>query len=383
MAKTNKSDVVANFVRYYGRQPSTKEDLKTVDYLTTKSPSEAESLLAKNSPITKGKLWADYQKTSQPKITPDQKKKLDTASTKTVQTVTDKANIEYAKKNLGYIPPTKPEVKTEPKAEQKTEETGYDYKTDPEYQSLSAENKAIVDTMNEAVNATDKETAAKAQYALQEAQKIVDPYSKIMMSFAINSIPDQFRIEKMTQEQKLKQMQDSLSGIQDLMKSAPIEQQRELNSIAKQFETDITATQDAMADKGLTYSSKRSDLEALIAAQNKDIITAKSESFGEQSKKYEQALADEKKAIELQKATAEANLKSMAAETEAKVGTEKFKSLGLTDYAEKPITAVGGTADTPSYAGDIESDRQKQILSLAGTIGEYKSPDTLKQLFNQ
>lgn len=64
--KTNKSDVIANFVRYYGRQPSSTEDLKTVEYLTTKAPSEVESLLAKNSPITKGKLWGDYQKTITP-----------------------------------------------------------------------------------------------------------------------------------------------------------------------------------------------------------------------------------------------------------------------------------------------------------------------------
>lgn len=55
--KTNKSDVIANFVRYYGRQPSSPEDLKTVEHLTTKAPNEVEALLAKNSPVTKGKLW--------------------------------------------------------------------------------------------------------------------------------------------------------------------------------------------------------------------------------------------------------------------------------------------------------------------------------------
>jgi len=63
--KTNKSDVIANFVRYHGRQPN-QDELKKgglIEYLMTKSPKEVESLLAKNSPITGGKLWADYQKT--------------------------------------------------------------------------------------------------------------------------------------------------------------------------------------------------------------------------------------------------------------------------------------------------------------------------------
>lgn len=60
--KTNKSDVINNYVRYYGRQPN-QEELKPgglIDNLTTKAPSEVESLLAKTSPITKGKLWAQY-----------------------------------------------------------------------------------------------------------------------------------------------------------------------------------------------------------------------------------------------------------------------------------------------------------------------------------
>ena len=58
---TNKSDVIATFVRYYGRQPR-PEDAKTIDFLTTKAPKEVESSLAKTSPITKGALWSDYQK---------------------------------------------------------------------------------------------------------------------------------------------------------------------------------------------------------------------------------------------------------------------------------------------------------------------------------
>lgn len=58
---TNKSDVIATFVRYYGRQPG-PGDLKTIDFLTTKAPKEVESSLAKTSPITKGALWSDYQK---------------------------------------------------------------------------------------------------------------------------------------------------------------------------------------------------------------------------------------------------------------------------------------------------------------------------------
>lgn len=57
---TNKSDVIANFVRYYGRQPQAS-DMATIDYLTTKPPAEVESKLAATSPITGGLLWSAYQ----------------------------------------------------------------------------------------------------------------------------------------------------------------------------------------------------------------------------------------------------------------------------------------------------------------------------------
>jgi len=68
--KTNKSDVIATFVRYHGRQPTSEQDLKTIEYLTTKAPAEVESLLAKNSPVTGGKLWVDYQKSISIRQTP-------------------------------------------------------------------------------------------------------------------------------------------------------------------------------------------------------------------------------------------------------------------------------------------------------------------------
>lgn len=49
---TNIQDVVNTFVRYYGRQPK-PEDMKHLEYLSTKPPQEVEATLKKNSPIEK------------------------------------------------------------------------------------------------------------------------------------------------------------------------------------------------------------------------------------------------------------------------------------------------------------------------------------------
>lgn len=388
-AIANKNYINALYKEAYNRN-ATQAELNKFSGKTVKDSANL-ILGSTNSPFSATSLTpAKVVSPTQTKtVTPEQKKQLDVVASKPVdkQTETDKKNIEYATKNLGYVVPEKKtdiasEASSSSSNNQLSETPSYDYKTDPEYVSLSPENKAIIDTMNEAVNANDKESAIKAQYALQEAQKVVDPYTKVTLAFALNSIPDEFRIEKMSQEQKLKNLQDNLADVTKLMKNAPIEQQREMNALARDFENNISTIQDNMANAGLTYSTKRADLEGTIAAQNKDIITAKSESFAEKSKQYERSQADLEKSIQLQKEVAQANLKNMAASTEAKVGTDKFKSLGLTDYEGKPITAVGGTGETPSTPGSIESDRQAQILNLASKIGEYQSPTAIKNLFN-
>ncbi len=65
---TNRQDVINNFIRYHGRQPNASELAQgaVIDYLTTKSPQQVEQLLAKDSPITHGLVWADYQKQQNP-----------------------------------------------------------------------------------------------------------------------------------------------------------------------------------------------------------------------------------------------------------------------------------------------------------------------------
>ena len=61
---TNKQDVINNFIRYHGRRPNDAELAPggVIEYLMTKPPTEVEKLLAKDSPITGGLIWSEYQK---------------------------------------------------------------------------------------------------------------------------------------------------------------------------------------------------------------------------------------------------------------------------------------------------------------------------------
>lgn len=64
--KTSLLNVQQTFNRYYGRNPL-ESDKATIKWLTQFSPTQVEKELAKNSPITKGKLWHEYQQQA-PKV---------------------------------------------------------------------------------------------------------------------------------------------------------------------------------------------------------------------------------------------------------------------------------------------------------------------------
>jgi hypothetical protein len=257
------------------------------------------------------------------------------------------------------------------------------FKNSPEYQSLSEDMKALADTVNNAFNAKDEQTRLTAQEALAKAREMVDPYSKILLSFALDSIPNDFRVKKLTIEDQIKSNQESQAAIAEAMKTATLDQQQQLDQLRRTYEDNITNLQDQTADSGLTFSSKRADMERQIGNQNLDIMTSSNRSYVGKLKAYETSQAEAKRQADIVKAAGEQSLKDLARGAEQKIGTEGYNNLGLTDLLGNKIKAVGGTGDTPLYGGDIEQQRQQQILTLAQQIGQYSDPTQLKNLLNQ
>ena len=107
--KTNRSDVVANFVRYHGRQPKASDEA-TIQYLTTKAPIEVEKLLAKNSPITKGLVWSEYNK--QKSSNKQNNKPKPTSENKPMLTMKEANDPKYWKNGI-YVGHNNQENKTE------------------------------------------------------------------------------------------------------------------------------------------------------------------------------------------------------------------------------------------------------------------------------
>jgi len=251
--KTNKSDVIANFVRYHGRQPNDSE-LKTgglIEYLTTKAPKEVETLLSKNSPITGGKLWADYQaslKQTPIKATPVEVKKATLYNPKTgsptvVEVGSSRASqlqnqgytlskpvikkIEKATlynpttgeakvvevgsseasnlQNKGYTlnKPTIEEKKIEPKVEPKTEPKT-ETKTEPEEDLLSKLPQEVSDRIYEAFNRLPSEQDAKNYN-----------YNPDLFNRQIDDAIAKIEADKVAEEDKVKTEEEKVKTAED------------------------------------------------------------------------------------------------------------------------------------------------------------------------
>lgn len=251
-----------------------------------------------------------------------------------------------------------------------------------EYGNLSDELKSIVELMFQAQEANDEETARLAQEAIDQAIEIADPFSKIMIAFAQDAIPDTFNVRKQSVQDQITSSQETLDEIGKLMEESTLEEQQALGAISKSFENKILNLEDQAAGAGLTFSSKRSDLESFVGQQNIDLVQSTERGFGKSQRKLETAKKEQQRQEKLIKEAGEAQLKAIARGAEQLLGTEEFKKFGLKGLGGEAIQPIGGKEGVPEVGGTIEQQRQAQILNLATLIRGFGG-ESLESLFNQ
>ena len=251
-----------------------------------------------------------------------------------------------------------------------------------EFNSLSDDQQSLFLAQWTAMNARNEETRANAQEALEQAQQIADPIARIQIAFALDSIPDQFRISKMSIEDRLTSARENIAEIDRLMGDATMEEQQMLNSLKRDFGINAERIEESMAEAGNTYSSKRSDAERYLAQQNLDIRQSRARSFDQQSRNYEKNKAEIERQAELTREAGEAQLKGIVRDAEATLGTEGAKGLDLKGLSGNKISTLGGKKGVPEVGGSIEEQRRASIINLSKTFGESKDPAQLSSLFN-
>ncbi len=250
----------------------------------------------------------------------------------------------------------------------------------PFYQNLSDDLKFIAETMQELVNETDPQRKAQLEEAIELAREEVDPFNKVMVDFALQSIPDQFRLSKLTTQEKLRRNQETLKEIGNLTEDATFEEQQALGSIARTFERNIETLESNLAEGGQTFGSRRAQEERFIGEQNLDIIQSTQRGTRAQLRRLDQQRKDTQEQEKLTREAGEATLKNIARIGEETLGTERFKDLGLKDLGGQAIKPVGTTGEK-GFIGTLEAQRAEQIRSLADTFANFANPKEINKLF--
>ena len=252
-----------------------------------------------------------------------------------------------------------------------------------EFQSLTDDEKALLELKWTAIVSKQDETKQRASDAFDQALAEVSPFSRVLVKFALDQIPDQFSTTKLSLENQLTNNQETLAEIDKIREDLPLEQQQQLNEISRNFERNIEGVEEQMADRGLSFSTKRTDLENFIGQQNLELVQSTKRGFSQRIREVDRAKKQTERQQELTRKAGEAQLKQIARGAEEVVGTERAEGLDLKGLGGEAIKPIGGTDGTKKFIGTLEQQRREKVAGLTESIKNLDNPQAVENLFNQ
>lgn len=249
------------------------------------------------------------------------------------------------------------------------------------FKNLTPEMKSMLELMFVSSKAQTAEDQKRTEEAFNQAKELIDPASKVLLEFGRQAIVDQFSTTKASTEEQLLRSQETLNEIGKLMENASLDQQQELGALARQFEQNIQSLEDQSAEAGLTYSSKRSDLERFIGEQNIDLRQSSERNYSTKLRNLETNKAQAERQTDLIRQAGEAQLREIARGAEQSLGTSEFEKLNLTGLSGSTL-ASQKTKTGENFAGTIEDQRRQQILQLSEILKNYSNPSQIQELYN-
>lgn len=212
--------------------------------------------------------------------------------------------------------------------------------------NLSADQKAVIQSIYGAVASGDADTAARVKSAMQAATEFSDPYFKAQVRLATDALDRGISSREgdlAFSENQLKSALSDLTANTSASKDQlSFEHAQELQNLATKYQTDLQNTQDNLAATGFTSSSKRARAEQLLSDENQGLVESSNKSYGYQVGGLDRTLTSKSDSTALQLQ----NLQRLAAEdklnllrdTESKVGSSTLSDLGY-----DTLGGVGGT----------------------------------------
>jgi hypothetical protein len=232
---------------------------------------------------------------------------------------------------------------------------------DPDYEQLDADNKAMADYLDAALNNRDEKETAAIKEAMALAAQQADPYFKQKINIFMDEFnramgtidADLASHEKNLLAQKTEIERALTVGKEDLS----IDQQAELAQEAKNLDSDILTTRDNMAARGLTSSTIRTQAEQKLNEANQYVVEGK-------KRTYERNIRDleAKSAYNVNDILSQIDDVRRAANEEKISTTRKAEGYLGSDALAGNANLLGG------ISGSIIEDKSDDILKRANAL---------------
>lgn len=229
--------------------------------------------------------------------------------------------------------------------------------------NLTADQKAIINSIYGAVTQNDKSSAEKITAAMSAASKYSDPYFKAQVRLATDALDrglsakeGDLHYDEGKLGRALRELRDNTDASKDQLS---FEHSKELADLGKKYEQDLTTTRDNLAAAGFGSSSRRARAETILADNNSGLVESANKNFG-----YRIGNLDRTLGYSEENTTADiANLRRLTQEGKLDLYRSAENTVG-----SKNLPNVSGLSALGDITGEIPYAQQKDKLSFASNF---------------
>lgn len=231
-----------------------------------------------------------------------------------------------------------------------------------QYPGLSADQRTAITNIFNTVVAGDSQKAQQLAEGIITATQFSDPYFKAQSRLVLDSLSQGFAQNEGDLAYKEKSLQNSLDALlQDTTASKDyldFNKRQQLDSLARQYKTQLSTTRDSLAATGFTSSSRRARSEELLSEQNEGLVQSTNKQFEYQSGNLDRQMGQ--------------------ANTQAQTDLARYQELAqqgrtsLLSQAEQKLGTEGLSQINPSFLNGYTP-----IGQIPGTINQEQARDTL------
>lgn len=228
--------------------------------------------------------------------------------------------------------------------------------------SLSADQKAAIQAIYDAVGTNDVAKANQLASAFTAATQYSSPYFKAQTQAAIDALTRGISAQEGDLSYREKQLQNALDKVKaDTAASQgnlDLKHQRELQHYATKLEQNLNDTRDQMAAAGFTTSTRRARAEQIVNQGNENLVESANQNYNYQTAQNQRDTAyntqnTAEQIANLQRQAAE-NKTTLARKAESAVGSDYLSGLGYDTLGGQPGSInTNATKDALSFANNF------------------------------